>query len=92
MKLSSCVTDVGGGGGGRGYLSWHRVNTTIPHSRPHIWVSSDCERNLTRAQRASQAKHHSRPSRPCDVTNEAPPSHQQVTQSHARRSVARSSF
>lgn len=43
-----------------------------------IWFSSDCEHNLTRTQRVLQATSFAS-SRPCEVTNEATPSHQQIT-------------
>lgn len=63
-----------------------------------IWFSSDCEHNLTRTQRALQATPFAS-SQPCEVTNEATPSHQQITlgnshmtQSHVHRFLARSSF
>lgn len=59
-----------------------------------IWFSSDCEHNLTRAQRALQATSFAS-SRPCEVTNEATSSHQQITHDtiiHTFTFLARSAF
>lgn len=113
MKTTSCVTDVRKEGGREGgslglrnspFLApSQRIDAsqqTVREARRlkmgTIWFSSDCEHNLTRTQRALQATPFAS-SQPCEVTNEATPSHQQITlgnshttQSHVHRFLARS--